>query len=223
MHYLFNIRDFNNKCRLRTLNQKKYIGGTFYMIENPFTGKQDMFYLNGYTIRTQNDEPLYVDLDFRYGPEGAEEILDYQVYGGGGGGGQIDTSGEEQIWTEAAKIPYGSCFSSENPDEAYNHLHGHEGDAAYCTECYGMSSYLYYRFNNQANIPCQVVGDSGHHVVMLDRGSGFVETREEYRKYNFDYLFKWREDQNTTVLLAAPGKKGNTTSTNVGTGGNTNS
>ena len=84
-----------------------------------------------------------------------------------------------------------------------------------------MSAYLYYRFNNQANIPCQVVGDSGHHVVMLDRGNGFVETRDEYRKYNFDYLFKWRNDQNTTVLLPAPGQKGNN-STNVGTGGNTN-
>lgn len=215
------IRDFNNKCRLRTLNQKKYIGGTFYVVENPFTGSQDMFYLNGYTIRTQKDEPLYIDLDFRYGPEGAEELLDYQVFGGGGGQA-IDASGEDAIWKEAAKIPYGSCFSSQNPEEAYNFLKGHEGDAAYCTECYGMSSYLYYRFNNQANIPCQVVGDSSHHVVMLDRGKGFEDTREKYRKYNFDNLFRWKTDQPTTVLLPAPGKKGNTTSTDVGSGGNTN-
>lgn len=220
------VRDFNNKCRVRTLNTQKYIGGTFYVVENPFTKKQTLFYLNGYSIRTQKDEPLYIDLDFRYGPEGAEELLDYQFLTGGTGSSGGSTGGkgnEEQIWTEAAKIPYGSCFSSEDPNEAYNHLHGHEGDAAYCTECYGMSSYLYYRFNNEAGIPCQVVGDSGHHVVMLDRGSGFVETREEYRKYNFDYYFKWRENQNTSVLLPAPGGKGNnkTNAKNPGTGGNT--
>ena len=80
-----------------------------------------------------------------------------------------------------------------------------------------MSAYLYYCFNNRANIPCQVVGDSGHHVVMIDRGSGFVETRDEYRKYNFEYNFKWRSNQNTTVLLPAPSGKSSTSS------GNTNS
>ena len=35
-----------------------------------------------------------------------------------GGGKAIDASGEDAIWKEAAKIPYGSCFSSQNPEEA---------------------------------------------------------------------------------------------------------
>ena len=84
-------------------------------------------------------------------------------------------------------------------------------------DCYGMSAYLYGRFNNEAKIPCQVVGDSSHKVVMLDRGNGFVSTADDYRKYNLDYLFKWRNNQNTTVLLPAPGSNGSTS------GGNTNS
>ena len=79
-----------------------------------------------------------------------------------------------------------------------------------------MSAYLYGRFKNEAKIPCQVVGDNNHKVVMLDRGSGFVSTADEYRKYKLDYLFKWRENQNTTVLLPAPGSSGSTS------GGNTN-
>ena len=83
-------------------------------------------------------------------------------------------------------------------------------------DCYGMSAYLYYRFNNEANIPCQVVGDSSHHVVMLDRGNGFESTKDDYNKYNLDYLFKWRGGQNTTVILAAPNSSGSTS------GGNTN-
>ena len=69
--------------------------------------------------------------------------------------------------------------------------------------------------NNEAKIPCQVVGDSSHHVVMLNRGKGFESTQEQYRSYNLDYLFKWRNDQNTSVVLAAPGGNSNS-------GGNTN-
>ena len=217
------IRDYNNMCKCRALANRKYIGGTFYSVENPFTKESELFYLNGYALRIQKHEPMYHDLDFRYGPEGAEELLDYQyLQGGAASGGAASTGGsatEEQVWKTAAKISYAHANSTQDPAEAWKMFGGKEDQSS--TDCYGMSAYLYYCFNNQANIPCQVVGDSSHHVVMIDRGSGFVETRDEYRKYNFDYLFKWRSNQNTTVLLPAS-KSSNEDNSNTTSSGNTN-
>ena len=61
--------------------------------------------------RTQKDAPMYHDLEFKYGPEGAEEILDYQTLSGGaaGGGATTNNSGsatEEAIWKDAAKCKW---------------------------------------------------------------------------------------------------------------------
>lgn len=230
------VRDFNNKCRVRTLNTKKYIGGTFYMVENPYNKKKTMFYLNGYTIRTQKDEPLYLDLDFRYGPEGAEELLDYQYLTGGASGGTTGgSSSEEEVW-KRAEIPchQWSCgelreaeSDTQDPQvaEDYYNKKVKEGKK-FCLTCYGMSAFLHYEFNQKAGIACQVVGNSDHHVVMLDRGDGkgFVETREEYRKH-CDKGFRWDTDTPTTVLLPATvGSKGktNSSSSNNNTSGNNN-
>ena len=219
------IRDFNNSCKVRALNVRKYIGGTFYAVENPFDKTSELYYLNSYTIRTQKDAPLYHDLEFKYGPESAEEILDYQTLSGGAAsGGTASTSGsasEEAIWKDAAKCKWAQdqpdC-STNDPNTAKKHYDDYtaKGEEVHF-DCYGMSAYLYGRFNNEAKIPCQVVGDSSHKVVMLNRGNGFVSTADDYRKYNLDYLFKWRNNQNTTVLLPAPGSNGSTS------GGNTNS
>ena len=215
------IRDYNNSCKCRAIGNKKYIGGTFYAVENPFTKKSELFYLNGYSIRTQKNEPLYYDLDFRYGPEGAEELSDYQSFTGGASGNTQSTStgssDEASIWSDAAKIHYlrqdSRTCSAQDPKTAYDTLHPKLGQSDCYADCYGMSAYLYYRFNNEANIPCQVVGDSGHHVVMLDRGNGFEETREEYR--DLEQLFRWRTSQNTSVLLPAPNTAGSTSSGNT--------
>ena len=220
------IRDFNNSCKVRALNVRKYIGGTFYAVENPFDKTSELYYLNSYTIRTQKDAPLYHDLEFKYGPESAEEILDYQTLSGGAAsGGTASTSSgsasEEAIWKDAAKCKWAQdqpdC-STNDPNTAKKHYDDYtaKGEEVHF-DCYGMSAYLYGRFNNEAKIPCQVVGDSSHKVVMLNRGNGFVSTADDYRKYNLDYLFKWRNNQNTTVLLPAPGSNGSTS------GGNTNS
>ena len=219
------IRDFNNSCKVRALNVRKYIGGTFYAVENPFDKTSELYYLNSYTIRTQKDAPLYHDLEFKYGPESAEEILDYQTLSGGAASGTASTSSgsasEEAIWKDAAKCKWAQdqpdC-STNDPNTAKKHYDDYtaKGEEVHF-DCYGMSAYLYGRFNNEAKIPCQVVGDSSHKVVMLDRGNGFVSTADDYRKYNLDYLFKWRNNQNTTVLLPAPGSNGSTS------GGNTNS
>ena len=221
------VRDFNNTCRCRALNVRKYIGGSFYAVENPFNKSSEMYYLNSYTIRTQKDAPMYHDLEFKYGPEGAEELLDYQTLSGGGASGANGQSSigggsatEEQIWKDAAKCKWAQdqedC-STNDPATAKKHYDTYtkQGKEVHF-DCFGMSAYLYYRFNYEAKIPCQVVGDSGHKVVMLDRGNGFVSTQEEYRKYNLDYLFKWRDNQNTTVLLRPPNNLGSTS------GGNTN-
>ena len=197
------IRDFNNSCRARVINNQQFIGGTFYAVENPKTNESELFYLNSYTMFKEKEQPLVSDMEFKYGPEGAEELLDYQFYGGGGGGTNNNTtsSTEEQIWKDGAKIKYEHANSTQNPEEAWQMFGGKEDKST--TDCYGMSSYLYYRFNNQANIPCRVVGDSSHHVVMIYKNNAWQETRNEYKNYNFDHLFTWKTDQNTTVLLEA--------------------
>lgn len=87
------VRDFNNTCECRALSNRRYIGGTFYILTNPFTYEQEMLYLNGYTIRTQKKEPLYFDLDFKYGPESAENLQDLSNYVGVGSSGGATSSG----------------------------------------------------------------------------------------------------------------------------------
>ena len=152
----------------------------------------------------QKGQPLTMDMEFKYGPESAEELLDYQSYGGGGGATNTnsgDSAAEDQIWKDAAKIKYAHANSTQDPEEAWKMFGGKESQSS--TDCYGMSAYLYYRFNNQANIPCRVVGDSSHHVVMIYKNNAWQETRDQYRSYGFDYLFKWKSDQNTTTLLEA--------------------
>lgn len=215
------VRDYNHSCKCRAIGNRKYIGGTFYAVENPFTKQSELFYLNGYSLRTQKNEPLYYDLDFKYGPESAEELSDYQAFSGGASSSTQSTStgssDEAGIWSDAAKIHYlrqdSRTCSAQDPKTAYDTLHPKLGQSDCYADCYGMSAYLYYRFNNEANIPCQVVGDSGHHVVMLDRGNGFEETREEYR--DLEHLFRWRTNQNTSVLLSAPNTVGSTSSGNT--------
>lgn len=232
------VRDFNNKCKVRTLNTQKYIGGTFYTIENPYNKKKTMFYLNGYSIRTQKDEPLYIDLDFRYGPEGAEELLDYQFLSGGAasGGTSGGSSSEEEVW-KRAEVPchQWTCENLREPEsdtqdpqvaEDYYNKKVQTGNK-FCLTCYGMSAFLHYEFNQKAGIACQVVGDSGHHVVMLDRGDGkgFVKTVEEYRKH-CEQGFRWDTNTPTTVLLPASvnskGSKSNKSSSNNSNSGSNN-
>lgn len=205
------VRDYNYQCKCRALSDRKYIGGTFYAVENPFTKESELYYLNGYTIRTQEGEPMYHDLDFKYGPESAEEILDYQYLVGGASGTVESTSTEDQIWADAAKIKYAHANSTQDPEEAWEMFGGKESESE--TDCYGMSAYLYYRFNNQANIPCRVVGDTSHHVVMLYKNNQWQETRDEYRA--LEQLFRWKTEQVTTVLLDAPNSPGSTSSGNT--------
>ena len=197
------IRDFNNSCRVRVLNNRKYIGGTFYAVQNPNTKDKELFYLNSYTMFKQKGQPLTADIEFKYGPESAEELLDYQSYGGGGGGqtqsNTGDSAAEDQIWKDAAKFDYCHCNSTEDPEQAWKMFGGKEDSAS--TDCYGMSAYLYYRFNNQAKIPCRVVGNSDHHVVMLYKNNSWQSTQQQYRDYKLAYNFKWRNPQDQTVLL----------------------
>lgn len=224
------IRDYNNMCKCRALANRRYIGGTFYAVENPFTKESELFYLNGYTLRTQKDEPMYHDLDFRYGPEGAEELLDYQYLQGGAasGGGATSTGGsatENEIW-ERAKVPchQWSCpqlrvseSDTQDPKTAEDYYNKMAGSGQkFCLTCYGMSAFLHYEFNQKAGIACQVVGDSSHHVVMIDRGDGkgMVETRQEYRQ--LDQGFRWKSNQPTTVLLPATAGGGNSGTSSSG-------
>ena len=215
------IRDFNNSCRTRIISNQKLIGGTFYAVENLNTKKPELFYLNSYTVFKEKDQPFTTDAEFKYGPEGAEELLDYQSFGGGGGGQTTstgDSAAEDQIWKDAAKIDYCHCNSTENPEQAWKMFGGKEDKSS--TDCYGMSAYLYYRFNNQAKIPCRVVGNSDHHVVMLYKNNAWQSTQQQYRDYKLAHDFKWRNPQDQTVLLDAPNPPAGSL-TNANPSGNT--
>ena len=201
------IREFNNSCRVRVLNQNKFIGGTFYNVENPFTKESDLYYLNSYTIFKEKDQPFTYDMEFKYGPEGAEDLLDYQKLSGGGGqvGSPVASGSEEGIWADAQKIHYlrqdSRTCSAQEPKQAYETLQPKIGQADCYADCYGMSAYLHYRFNNQANIPCRVVGDSSHHVVMLFKNNAWQDTRDEMGK--LEHNFHWKTNQTTATLLEA--------------------
>ncbi len=202
-HYVMNalliqyIRDFNNSCRVRAIHNNKYIGGTFYAVENPNTKKSELFYLNSYTIFKEKDQPLVTDLEFKYGPEGAEELLDYQTYGGGGGGVATDSTGsgsatEEEIWKgtqkachqwtcENLRVEESDTQDPQVAEDYYNKMV--KAGKKFCLTCYGMSAWLYYQFNNKANIPCRVIGNSEHHVVELFKNNQWYKPTKEYSKY----------------------------------------
>lgn len=219
------VREFNNSCHVRAINQQKYLGGIFYTVENPLTKESELLYLHGYTMRTQKDEPLYIDLDFRYGPEGAEEILDYQHFGGGGGGGNTNASStEEQIWKDASicyhfwdKPIVDDRSETNDPNVAiafYNECKKANKDIIF--SCYGMSAYLYGRFNNETNIPAHVIGNSEHKVIELYKNNQWYKPIEEYRQLRQGFRYNDFCKGNAPVTLEAPG--GNKPST---TGGNT--
>lgn len=234
-HYVMNalliqyIRDFNNSCRVRAINNQKFIGGTFYVVENPFTNKSEMFYLNGYYMTKKKEEPLTTDMEFKYGPEGAEELLDYQSFGGGSsGGGGNNTGGgsatEAEIW-KGAGVPchQWSCpelrvgeSDTQDPQEAENYYNKMtQENKKFCLTCYGMSAWLHYQFNNKANIPCRVIGDGDHHVVEIYKNNSWYKPIDEYRKYTEEgYHYNGFCRGNAPVLLDA---------TNPPAGGTTNS
>ena len=215
------VRDFNNACQCRSLANRKYIGGTFYVVTNPFTKEQEMQYLNGYTTRTQKGQPIYFDLDFRYGPESAEELLDYQTYSGGaaasGGGGTTgDPSTEQAIWDHASKFcHFWSCpelreaeSDTNDPQVAVDYVKQKEAanTPKICLSCYGMSAWLYYYFNYKANIPCRVIFGGGHKVVELYKNNAWYKPIEEYRQ--LDEGFRYNDEcksANCEVTLEAPG------------------
>lgn len=238
-HYVMNslliqyIRDFNNSCKVRAINNQKFIGGTFYAVENPFTKKSELFYLNSYTVFKNKDQPITMDLEFKYGPEGAEEILDYQAYGGGGGGGQTQSFGsatEDQIWKHAANFcHFWSCpelqeeeSETEDPQTAENYVNKKEkeGKTKIGLSCYGMSSWLYFQFNYKANIPCHVIGNSGHHVVEIYKNNQWYKPIEEYRQLDEGFRYDDFCKGNAPVLLEAKNPPSGSTS-NANSSGNT--
>lgn len=211
------VREFNNSCRFRMLNNQKLIGGTFYQVQDPFSKEKELYYLNSYTIGQKNKEPITTDVEFKYGPEGAEEVMDYQRYSGTGGGSTGITGDgsatEQQIWADAAKVKYCHCNSTQDPETAYKQLSGKEDQSK--TDCYGMSAYLYYRFNNQAGIPCRVIGNSTHHVVTLYKNNAWYEPRSEYKQ--LDHCFQYiTHGQCTDVLLEPPNNPSSSASGNTG-------
>ena len=231
------IRDFNNSCRARVINNQKFIGGTFYAVENPNSKKSELFYLNSYTMFKDKKQPLVSDMEFKYGPEGAEELLDYQVYGGGGGAGNnaptanaTGSATEEEIWKGTQK----ACHQESCPElrvgesdttdpkvaeDYYNKMV--KAGKKFCLTCYGMSSWLYYQFNNKAGIPCRVIGNDEHHVVELYKNNSWYKPTDEYSKYcAHGYRYNDFCRGNAPVLLDAPNPPSGS-STNANPSGNT--
>lgn len=239
-HYVMNalliqyVRDFNNSCRVRAINNQKFIGGTFYAVENPSTKKSEMFYLNSYTIFKNKDEPITTDMEFKYGPEGAEELLDYQAYGGGAAsGGQTSATGsatEEEIWKGTQKACHqwtcGELRTAESetldPQVAEDYYNKNvKAGKKFCLTCYGMSSWLYYQFNNKAGIPCRVIGNSEHHVVELYKNNQWYKPTKEYSKYCEEgYHYNDYLRTASPVVLDAPNSPGGN-NTNSNPSGNT--
>lgn len=226
------IRDFNNSCRARVINNQKFIGGTFYAVESPKTKESELFYLNSYTMFKEKGQPLVTDMEFKYGPEGAEELLDYQFYSGSGGGaGQATgSSTEAEIW-KGAGIPChqwtcGNLRESESDAtdpqvaEDYYNKKVQEGNK-FCLTCYGMSSWLYYQFNNKANIPCRIIGNDEHHVVEIYKNNAWYKPIDEYRQYTEEgYHYNSFCKGNAPVLLDAKNPPSGS-STNANASGNT--
>ena len=240
-HYVMNalliqyIRDFNNSCRVRTVNNNKYIGGTFYAVENPNTKKSELFYLNSYTIFKKKDQPLVTDLEFKYGPEGAEELLDYQTLTGGSANTTTTTTGtgsatEEEIWKGTQKACHQWTCSelrvaesdTNDPQVAEDYYNKNvQAGKRFCLTCYGMSAWLYYQFNNKANIPCRIIGNSEHHVVELYKNNAWYKPTSEYSKY-CEEGYRYNEYLKTAspIVLDAPNPPSGSSS-NANTSGNT--
>lgn len=98
------VRDFNNSCQCRAIGNKRYIGGTFYIVTNPFTYEQEMLYLNGYTMRLERNEPISFDLEFKYGPESAENLLDLSDYVGISGSSSASSGSSGIVGGESEDI-----------------------------------------------------------------------------------------------------------------------
>lgn len=223
------VRDFNNACRCRAISNRKYQGGTFYAVSNPFTDETELQFLNGYAMRMQKKEPLYHDLDFRYGPESVEDISDYQEFTGGGSGAsssQVSADGsatEQQIWSDASKIHYGHECSSDDPKEAYDTLQPNLGKIS--ADCFGMSSYLYYRFNYQAGVPCRIIVGSGsgssgtHRVVELYKNNQWYKPVDEYKA--LEELFRYNQSCKTTNNVHKKEPNGGVSDNTTSVGGNT--
>ena len=229
------IRDFNNSCRTRVINNQKLLGGTFYAVENPDTKKSEMFYLNSYTMFKEKKQPLVTDIEFKYGPEGAEELLDYQSYGGGGGGVAqgVQATGsatEEQIWKgtqkachqwtcEELRVEESDTNDPKVAEDYYNKMV--QAGKKFCLTCYGMSAWLYYQFNNKAGIPCRIIGNDDHHVVELFKNNAWYKPTKEYSKYCEEgYRYNDFCRGNAPVILDAPNAPAGN-STNANPSGNT--
>jgi hypothetical protein len=122
------IRDFNNSCRCRVINNQKIVGGTFYAVENPITNESELFYLNSYTMFKSKDQPLVTDIEFKYGPEGAEELLDYQSFGGGGGSTSGGASGDADVPAEVKQLVAQVCQGITDPMQKMIAIHNYLKD-----------------------------------------------------------------------------------------------
>lgn len=204
------VREFNSSCKVRAINNKKYIGGTFYDVYNKFENESQRLYLNGYTMRMQQNEPLYFDLDLRYGPEGAEDIMDYQNFVGTGSGGTLNAGGPGQtmgsdaieVGNNLAKL-YGFCNKSGS--ESYGAM-----QSKGCGSCWAWSGALWTELH-KIGYTVRVVNyatsmSSNHRSVQYKDESGQWQDYP-YRDTNIPKLaYSTSGSTNGTVVVDENGK-----------------
>jgi len=118
---------------------------------------------------------------------------------------------ESQIWEDASKIAYGYGCSEHDPKTAFDTL----SKGGISADCYGMTAYLYYRFNFQAGILARDVktwgsGHSGtHHFIQLYQGGKWVTPKDGYKKLSGNFGISANTNENgTCIARAEPSKKG---------------
>lgn len=119
------------------------------------------------------------------------------------------SSTEDAVWSDASKVVYdgNNCCSSHDPQTAFEAITKGAG-----ADCYGMTAYLYYRFNFQLGILARDVktwgsGRSGtHHFIQIFKGGKWITPKDEYKKLSGNFGISGSTNENGTCIARAEPK-----------------
>ena len=128
---------------------------------------------------------------------------------------------ERQIWNEASEVKYQTPAgngSSHDPIIAYNYVKNYKK-----ADCFGMTAYLYYRFNFEEHIPardvvCTVTSSTSrtHHSIQLYINGQWINPYYGYNKIDENYTIGMNTiNDNYTVYRNPPDEKGNIPEANI--------
>lgn len=125
------------------------------------------------------------------------------------------TDSERNIWADASKVSYKSFAengSSHDPYIAYKYIKENKN-----ADCYGMTAYLYYRFNFEEYIPARDIvyhsnsSKSGtHHTIQLYIHNKWINPYYGYKHLNYNFsVGQSAIENNYTVYRNPPDSYGN--------------